>query len=124
MILLPRAVRIHVAVEPQNLRMSFEGLSNAVRRLAGLDPLSGHLFVFVNRRATQVKILVWTRGGFLIAHKRLERGRFAFAQRLDPLASVVEIDAHELSMLLEGLEPSTARGARRWTPVREQRDAS
>ena len=118
MILLPRSVRIYVAVEPQNLRRSFEGLSNAVRSVAGQDPLSGHLFVFLNRRATQVKILVWTRGGFLVVHKRLERGRFTFPQRMTASARTVEIDAHELAMLLEGLEASSSRSARRWAPSR------
>ena len=98
MILLPRAVRIYVAAGPCNLRMSFEGLSNTVRQVIGRDPLSGHLFVFVNRRATQVKILVWTRGGFTIVHKRLEKGRFSFPSQLSDGAPSVELDVHELSM--------------------------
>ena len=87
MILLPYAVRIYLALEPANLRRSFEGLSNEVRSVLALDPLSGHLFLFLNRRRTQIKILVWTRGGFTILHKRLERGTFALgiARTLYPL---------------------------------------
>ena len=49
--------------------------------MLALDPLSGHVFVFLNRRKTQVKLLVWTRGGFTIVHKRLERGTFTFPRR-------------------------------------------
>jgi transposase len=50
MILLPRSVRIYVATAPTNLRQSFEGLSNQVRGLLARDPLSGHVFLFLNRR--------------------------------------------------------------------------
>lgn len=117
MILLPRSVRIYVATAPTNLRKSFEGLSNDVRTVLAGDPLSGHVFLFLNRRRTHVKLLVWTRGGFTIVHKRLERGQFTFPARVTATAARVEIDAHELAMLLEGLEPSTTRSAVRWSPL-------
>lgn len=116
MILVPKSVRIYVAREPANLRKSFEGLSNEVRHALGADPLSGHVFVFINRRETQVKILLWTRGGYTIVHKRLERGRFKFPQRVTADATHIAIDAHELAMLLEGLEVAQKRHARRWEP--------
>jgi len=116
MILLPSAVRVYAATAPTNLRKSFEGLSNEVRTVLAADPLSGHVFLFLNRTRTQVKLLVWTRGGFTIVHKRLERGRFTFPARVSKAASRVEIDAHELSMLLEGLDLATARSAVRWSP--------
>jgi len=116
MILLPSAVRVYVATAPANLRKSFEGLSNEVRSVLAADPLSGHVFLFLNRARTQVKMLVWTRGGFTIVHKRLERGRFTFPARVSATAACVEIDAHELSMLLEGLDVATTRSAVRWSP--------
>ena len=116
MILLPESVRIYVATAPANLRKSFEGLSNEVRMALAADPLSGHVFLFLNRRRTQVKMLLWTRGGFTIVHKRLERGRFTFPDRVTPEASRVEIDAHELAMLLEGLAEAPSRAAARWRP--------
>jgi transposase len=119
MMLLPRSVRIYAAREPANLRKSFEGLSNEVRAVIGLDPLCGHVFLFLNRRRTQVKLLLWTRGGYTIVHKRLERGRFTFPDRVSASAATtrMEIDAHELSMLLEGLERKAGRSATRWEPV-------
>ncbi len=117
MILLPHAVRIYVATEPVSLRKSFEGLSNEVRSVLAHDPLSGHLFLFLNKTRTQMKVLLWTRGGFTILHKRLERGRFTFPDRVVAGASSVEIDAHELSMVLEGLAMAHTRSAARWSPA-------
>jgi transposase len=61
-------------------------------------------------------MLLWTRGGFTIVHKRLEKGRFTFPERVTPEASRVEIDAHELAMLLEGLAEVPSRAAARWRP--------
>lgn len=116
MILIPQSVRIYVATAPANLRKSFEGLSNEVRTALTADPLSGHVFLFLNRTRTQVKMLVWTRGGFTIVHKRLERGRFTFPARVTAEAAGVEIDAHELAMLLEGLDLAPVRAAVRWNP--------
>jgi transposase len=116
MILIPRAVRVYVATYPVNLRKSFEGLSNEVRCVLARDPLAGHVFVFLNRRKTMVKLLVWTRGGFTIVHKRLERGTFSFPERVTENVRSVELDVHELSMLLEGIDMSTARISRRWDP--------
>jgi transposase len=116
MILLPRSVRIFVATAPANLHRSFEGLSNEVRCVLGADPLCGHVFLFLNRRRSQLKMLVWTRGGFLIVQKRLERGRFTFPSRVTSEATRVEIDTHELAMLLEGLDASENRSAVRWEP--------
>lgn len=116
MMFLPRAVRVYVASAPCNLRKSFEGLSNEVRSVLAKDPLSGHVFVFVNRRRNQVKLLVWTRGGFTIVHKRLERGTFAFSARITAESASVEFDAHELSMLLEGIDATDARASARWEP--------
>lgn len=118
MIFLPRAVKVYVAVEPTNLRQSFDGLSNLVRQVLRHDPLGGHVFIFVNRRRNQVKLLAWTRGGFTIVHKRLEVGTFAFARELDAEAKCVPIDVHELSLLLEGIEIVQGRMSRRWEPKR------
>jgi transposase len=116
-ILLPRSVKIYAARDPANLRKSFEGLSNEVRTVIGMDPLCGHVFLFLNRRRSQVKLLLWTRGGYTIVHKRLERGRFTFPDRVNADSTRVQIDAHELAMLLEGLEARATRSAARWEPA-------
>lgn len=116
MILLPRAVRVYFATQPQNLRKSLEGLSNEIRHSLGFDPLGGHVFVFLNRRKNQVKLIVWTRGGFTIVHKKLERGTFTFPSRVTSDATSVAIDVHELAMLLEGIDISRAKSKPRWEP--------
>ena len=112
--LLPSSVRIHVATEPVSLRKSFEGLGNEVRTVIGRDPLSGHVFLFLNRQRSQLKLLVWTRGGFTIVHKRLEKGRFTFVNDVVPGTRSVEIGADELAMLLEGVDARDAKRSARW----------
>lgn len=116
MLLLSRAVRVYVATAPCNLKKSFDGLTNEVRQVLAKDPLSGHVFVFLNRRKSLVKLLLWTRGGFTIVAKRLERGTFTFPQRVTSSAQAVEVDVHELSMLLEGIDATASRASRRWEP--------
>lgn len=116
MILVPRAVRVYFGVEPVNLRKSFDGLANEIRHALGYEPLEGHLFVFLNRRRNQVKLIVWTRGGFTIVHKRLEQGTFTFPARVTPEARSVALDVHELAMLLEGIDVTRAKAKPRWDP--------
>jgi transposase len=121
MLLLPRAVRVYVATAPCNLRKSFDGLSNEVRAVLAQNPLSGHVFAFLNRRKNQVKLLVWTRGGFTIVAKRLERGTFTFPQQVNAGATSVQLDAHELAMLLEGIDVTRAKTSQRWEPPQHAR---
>lgn len=116
MIFVPRAVRVYFAIGPTNLRKSFDGLANEIRCTLAHDPLSGHVFVFLNRRRNQVKLIVWTRGGFTIVHKRLERGTFTFPKRIVDGATSIVIDVHELAMLLEGIDVSRAKAKPRWEP--------
>jgi transposase len=115
-ILIPRAVRVYFATQPVSLRKSFDGLVNEIRHALGHDPLGGHVFVFLNRRRNQVKLIVWTRGGFTIVHKRLERGTFTFPSRVAGDATSIAIDVHELAMLLEGIDVSRAKAKPRWEP--------
>jgi transposase len=118
MLLLPGAVKVYVAIQPVRLNRSFDGLSNVVREVLSKDPLCGHVFVFMNRRKTMVKLLVWTRGGLTILHKRLERGTFAQVFGHKDARTHVEIDVHELSMLLEGIDLASGRMSKRWAPAR------
>jgi transposase len=123
---LPSAVRIYVAAEPVDLRRGFDGLAAATRSLMGADPMSGHVFVFLNRRRNRVKLLLWDRCGWLVVYKRLERGTFSLP--MDPLPGHrhVEVDAGELGLMLEGLDLRGARRQKRWyrAPGREAGDLS
>jgi transposase len=103
MISLPGSVRVFLWRAPADLRKSYDSLSGMVRGQMREDPLSGHLFVFCNRRRTQVKILYWDRDGLAIWQKRLERGTFRL-----PLGSTEPkqlMGMRELVELLEGIIP-------------------
>jgi transposase len=79
-------------------------LSGAVQQTLQQDPLSGHLFLFRNRRRDRIKILFWDGDGYALYYKRLARGTFEFPTPQDPQAPTIEIRASELSMLLDGIE--------------------
>lgn len=114
MLSLPPSVRIFVAARATDMRKSFDGLANETRAVIDHDPLSGHLFVFFNRRRTHVKMLYWDRTGYCLLAKRLERGTFW----LPPAGTrgVIELEAAELGLILEGIDLSGARRRPRWIP--------
>jgi transposase len=97
------AVRVHLYGRPVDMRKSFDGLYALARHRVGQDPLSGHLFVFISRRAIQMKVLYWDRSGFCIWAKRLESGRFV--SDWSKVASR-EMDWTGLKLMLEGIEPA------------------
>jgi transposase len=107
--------RIYLATEPVDLRRGHDGLTALVRTRFGMDPLEGHLFVFVGRRVDRVKILFWDRGGFVLYYKRLAQGRFRMP-KIDSGADRVVLDGTELAMLLGGFDLARARRVDAWQP--------
>ena len=97
------------------MRRGHDGLLALVRALGLADPYSGHLFVFLGRRADRCKVLYWHRGGFVVSYKRLERGRFRLPSFPAAAQSVV-LDATELTMLLDGIDVRRVRRPELWTP--------
>ena len=99
-------VRVHLYGAPVDMRKSYDGLYALARHGLQQDPLSGQLFVFINRRATQMKVLYWDRTGFCLWAKRLEAGRF-----LSDWAQVTsrQMDWTGLKLLLEGIEAGRRR---------------
>jgi transposase len=95
------------------MRRSFDGLAMMARDGMGQDPLSGHLFVFFNRRGDRVKILFWDRSGYCLWYKRLEHGVFRLPQSLSN--SNPEVEVSDLSLILEGIDLSNARRRKRYT---------
>jgi len=82
-----------------------------VRQQFGLDPLSGQLFVFANKRADRVKLLYWDEDGFVILYKRLEAGTFHLPRADAPRAT---LRAADLQMLLDGVDLESVRRSRRY----------
>ncbi|HPL80537.1 MAG TPA: IS66 family insertion sequence element accessory protein TnpB [Burkholderiaceae bacterium] len=106
MLSLPPTVRILLATAPTDMRLGFDGLAARVRHALGEDPRSGHLFVFLGKRADRVKILWWDLGGMALYAKRLERGTF---RRARGDAARVSLTPAELAMLLEGIDLAGTR---------------
>ena len=109
------ATKIHLAPGATDMRLGMDGLSALARSRLGLDPLSGHLILFRNRRGDRLKILVWDRNGFVLYYKRLSQGRFRLP-RIAAGAERVEMDATTLAMLLDGIDVELVARPTRWTP--------
>ena len=108
--LMPSSTRVYVAPGSTDMRKAINGLSILVESRLRLDPFSGHLFVFCNRRRNNLKILYWDRNGFCLWQKRLEKDNFKWPQSEK---QALEIDRRQLSWLLEGLDfqQASAHGA-------------
>lgn len=116
MLTLPATVRIYIAAEPVDLRRGFDGLAAATRQIICKDPLCGHLFAFINRRANRLKILLWEPSGYLLVYKRLERGRFYLPRLPRPGTRHVEMESTELALMIEGIDLRGAHRRERWIP--------
>ncbi|MEN6441502.1 MAG: IS66 family insertion sequence element accessory protein TnpB [Syntrophobacter sp.] len=101
-----RAALPHWAPASSVRRKEINGLSIPVEGTLALDPFSGHLFFFCNRKRSTLKILFWDRTRFCLWQKRMERDRFPWPERKE---DVLEIDPRDLPFLLEGLDPASVR---------------
>lgn len=103
-------VRIWLYTVATDMRKSFDGLSALVRTQLAEDPLSGQLFVFINRRRTQLKVLYFDRGGYCVWAKRLEQGRF------HPIGQGEKrrVEWTELKLILEGIDLRSIRRFKRY----------
>ena len=99
--------RVLVATAPVDLRGSFNRLHGLVVEQLQEDPLSGHLFVFTNRRRNRLKVLYWDGSGLWVCAKRLEKGRFTW-----PVSDQcrVSLRGEEFSALIHGLQVQAKAG--------------
>lgn len=97
MLAIGPTTRVWVYQGPCDMRRSFDRLACMVRELLEKDPLSGHLFVFMNKDRNRMKVLYWERNGYALWYKRLERGTFS-------IPSKKELTGVELGCILEGIE--------------------
>ena len=120
MLTLPPSVRVFLAPGATDMRKQFDGLAQAAREVIKQDPLSGHLFVFCNRRRDRLKILVWDRSGFWLMAKRLERGTFAWPVSRSNSNEGIELTAEELSAMLGGFDIARVPKRRWWNSEADQ----
>ena len=102
--------KVYLALGWTDMRKAINGLSMLAQGTLELDPFSGHLFVFCNRRRKIIKILYWDRNGFAMWQKRLEREVFRWPKSRE---QVMEVSVRELRWLLEGLDFRTMKAHRR-----------
>jgi transposase len=108
------ATRIYLAAGTTDLRKSFEGLSDVVRHQFQEDPLSGHLFVFANRRRTRVKVLYCDGTGIWICAKKLSQGTFHWPRTAENERGALRVLAEELTLLLSGIDLEQSRTRAWW----------
>jgi transposase len=113
MLSVPPSMQIWLCTRPADMRRSFDGLAGLVREWLGGDPLSGQMFVFRNKLADRVKLLVWEEDGFAIWYKRLEKGTFQFPAAAEGQAGVL-VRAADLLLVLHGIELSSVRRRQRY----------
>lgn len=104
--------RYYLYREPTDMRKGFNGLSGIVANELGSDPLSGDVFIFINRGRDKMKLLLWDRNGFVIWYKRLESGTFELP---DFAALSHTIRWEELVLILEGVELKSVRRRKRFS---------
>jgi transposase len=119
---LSAAVRVFLCTRPTDLRKGFDGLSGLVQECFSQDLLTGHLFLFLNRRRDRIKILYFDRDGLAIWYKRLEVGTFQNRQPTPGAAQLagsagIELSVTDLALILGGIDLTTARRHKRYGRV-------
>ena len=118
MIQITPQMRILVAVEPVDFRKGIDGIARICQETLRQDPFCGAVFVFRNRRATALKVLVYDGQGFWLCYKRLSSGRFRWWPTGSRQTEAVKtLAAHQLQVLLSAGNPAIAQGAPQWRPV-------
>ena len=115
MLSLAPGCRIWLCTQPTDMRRSFDGLSAVVRNHLAADPSSGEWFVFINRRATQIKVLAFEEGGYCVWSKRLEAGQFAALGGVG--SGKRSLSRTEFLALLEGVDLVITRQRKRYKKV-------
>ena len=116
MIQITPQMRIMVAVAPADFRKGIDGLARLCKDVLRQDPFSGWVFVFRNRKATALKVLVYDGQGFWLCHKRLSNGKFSWWPRSETEAAKT-LSSHQLHVLLSAGNPDRVQAAPVWRPV-------
>jgi transposase len=110
--MIPAGVEIYVALEPVDMRLSFDRLSGLAKERVGYDARCGALFIFFGRRRDALKVLFFDGSGMVIFYKRLDRGTFVVPEPSSKTARHVEIDDATLDALLDGIDVNEGSSVR------------
>jgi transposase len=120
MIALSPQIRVFLYRRPTDMRKSFHGLIALTESELKQDPLSGSLYVFINRRRDRIKILYWGQTGFCIWYQQLQRGTYQLpSQESLERQDTLEVTRAQLSLILDGIDLGSARQRRRFQLSRE-----
>lgn len=97
-----------------DMRKGFDGLSGLVRNELQQNPLSGDVYIFMNRGRNRMKLLVWEEGGFVLYYKRLERGRFEYPT-IDSTGKSAIISWQKLMLIVKGIDLQSVRKRKRFS---------
>jgi len=116
--MIPHGVEVCVALEPIDLRWSFDRLAGLVAERLGRTARGGALFVFFGKQRTALKVLFCDGTGLCLFYKRLDRGTFRLPEPLVPGAASVEVEERVLDELLDGVLLDARPARRRTSPPR------
>lgn len=119
MLSLSAHLKFYLYAQAVDMRQSFDGLSGIVTTALGRDPLSGDVYVFLNRRRDRMKLLVWDRTGFWIFYKRLEQGTFQLPRRCAEAAAIA-VGYDEVMLILEGIDLASIKRRQRYSRPAQQ----
>ncbi len=106
--------RVFLCTQDTDMRKSFSKLSGIIRSAMHLDPLSGSLFIFKNKRGDRIKCMYWDTTGFAMWYKMLQRGTFRFPDLQNYSSAGLEIDSSTLSLILDGIDLGSIRRQQRY----------
>ncbi len=112
MLAITHSSRYFLYRSPCDMRFGIYSLAGLVRNELGKDPIGGDIFVFIGKRANQVRLLQWDRDGFSLYIKKLEQGTFEW-----PSGEQASITSHQLTLLMEGVVLKTVRLRKRYNPL-------
>lgn len=111
---LGSAHRYYLYSQPTDMRKSFDALCLVVEMGMERNPLSGEVFIFINRPRNRMKLLRWDYGGFVLFYKRLESGTFELPKDVLNGSSMV-INWSQLVMMVQGISLQHIRTRKRFT---------
>lgn len=120
MIQITPQMRLLLAVEPADFRKGIDGLAQVCRQVLDEDPFSGCVFIFRNRKASAIKILMYDGQGFWLCQKRLSKGRFDWWPS-NSISFSRQLAVHELQLLIWNGDMLRTKVAPSWRPIRHQR---